>query len=194
MGFRINMGATTSCRFNNGYLEVDWPIPLKCKTSVKVNTDWQCNTFRSPWVYFTLWDGFRLYVGLKNGLINVIDAHGMLLAVHTWDPGLFTICEAGYWKEENGNVHIVKSLIEEPRLLLVEGAFRTFVLNEGLTATFYDPRKVTGDARDSMNLLAIQGEIVRLGCMLMGGEMVNEEEHGHWEVDPFASTHDLIWF
>lgn len=196
MGFRVNMGATLSCRFHDGYLEVDTPSKRRYKTSVDVNTDWQCNVFSSPVVYFVIWDKNKLYIGLKDGMINVCDKNGLLVSLHNWDPPTDMIFSSvGFYKEEIGSVHEALVWWDEPRLIMIRGKRRTFVLNEGLDVMSIDMSVDDSDTRHSRNLVdVLTVETGKLGVSLKGGEPLDEEKHGYWEIDPVAATNDAIQF
>lgn len=194
MGFRINMGAPTPCRIHDGVIEVDWPEPRSYRTDLPITTEWQCNVFKSPYVYFVLWHKEKLYIGTKDGCVIIIDKRGLLLSIYSWEPPSLTVVDVGYFKTENGNTYLARSILEEPRLILIEGLYRTFVLNEGLTAAYFDPSIRSAEARDAWNLRVTCLVRRGLGATLLGGETVEEEKHGHWEITSLDARNDAIRF
>lgn len=193
MGFRVGMGATASCRIHNGYIETDWPSKRKYKTTLNIETDWQCNTYESPVVYFLLWHEDKLYIGLNNGAINVVDRKGLLLAIYTWEPPRLFLSLVGFWRDGEGDMREAVMPIDEPQLIMVKGKYISYVLNKGVEA-LYLPEGIDVAQRESLNIVDVKRKMHGLGITLTGGEKFDEEKHGHWEIDSPVAQNNSIQF
>lgn len=198
MGFRVNMGATMSCRLRSSYLEVDWPSSIRFKTDLPsdLSIDWQCNIFESPVVYFMLTDKKDLYIGTSDGSIIVCGYDGLLKKLYTWEsPGELHPPVVGYYQDERGRIYEAVISLSIPRLVMLKGARRSFILNEGLDALTIDPFETSYTNKLAVSLHdALGTSNAKLGLTLRGGVPFNEEEHGHWEFDSYVAVNDAVQF
>lgn len=198
MGFRMNMGATMSCRLRDSYLEVDWPSNIKYKTDLPsdLNIDWQCNIFESPVVYFVLSYNKELYIGTLDGSIIVCGYDGLLKKLYTWkSPGVIDPPVVGYYQDLKGQIYEAVISMSVPRLVMVKGLRRSYILNEGLDALTFDPFETSYTTKLAISLHdALGTSNAKLGLTLRGGVPFNEEEHGRWEVDSYIAVNDAIQF
>lgn len=194
MGFRQNLGATWDCRFHNGYLEIDTPSKRKFKTTVTINTDWQCNMFTGTCVHFLVIEGEDLYVGLRDGSIIRTGLDGLLKALYTWEaPEERIIATVGYY---NGRYGIREAKIDwaEPKLIHVAGVRKSFVLKAEYSALDVDLAEGTADDRLSESLRESILAGTGIAVMLKGGVLLDEQEHGYWRADKEISTVPTLQF
>lgn len=194
MGFRQNLGATWDCRFHNGYLEIDTPAKRKFKTTVSINTDWQCNMFAGTCVHFLVVEGDDLYIGLRDGSIIKSGLDGLLKALYTWEaPEERFIATVGYY---NGRYGIREAKIDwdEPKLVHVAGVRKSFVLSEQYSALDVDLEDGSADDRLSESLRESLLTGTGIAVMLKGGVLLDEQEHGFWRADKEISTVPTLQF
>lgn len=194
MGFRMNLGATRACRFYDGYLEVEGPCPRRFQTTVKINTEWQCNIFEGDRLFFLILADDNLYIGLRDGGINMCGSDGLLKALYTWQaPELKVLTVVGYHNNA-GLIEEAKVDWEEPQLIHIDNTRTTYVLNEGLTVLAMDLDDEAIDDRLSICLKGALNKRCGLVAMLRGGDLVEETEQGNWRSDPYLSTIPFIQF
>lgn len=194
MGYRYNLGATRACRFNNGTLEVEGPSARVFSTSVKINTDWQANMFVGPRVTFLVMDGDTLYIGLRDGSINVCDKEGYLLSVHSWEaPETIVKSVVGYYRN-SGITQEAWVDWAEPSLIHLARSRSTFVLNPGLSALEWDVSLGGPEVMLANSLADVANKGLGLSVILGGGVLLDEKESGIWRIDPDISTVPTLQF
>lgn len=193
MGFRRGMGATMPCRFNNGYIEVGYPRIVRYKTTVNINTDWQTNTFDNPVVCFVLWADNLLWVGNDTGEIVIMDKFGLLQALHEWEaPSSTMLVNVGYYVD-NFKVREAIVDIEQPRVIMFKGVWKSYIANEDLDFVYLDLDEGSSDIRFSVAFKeAMENPYGGFGLVLNGGRKFDEKRDGYWEVDAVAAINDAI--
>lgn len=193
MGFRNGIGTTRECRFYNGWLEIAGKEIMRQQTSVKVNTEWQLNYFDSYTAWFVIVDDEdNVYIGLKDGNINVIRPDGLFVALHTWEPLRFeTYTQVGYYQAKDGVKQLVVS-IHEPYYAHVAGLRVTYILNSPLDILGADLNYTTQE--DKMSACLSYLHMSGASCVIADtkGEMINVNQSGSWEFDEDPSKVQYI--
>lgn len=182
MGFRRNIGATRPCRVNNGFLEVQ-DSTLSYRTTIPINTDWQCNLYRGTNVSFLLITEDAVYVGTQIGSVGKYSHDGLFLAMYTWEAPQDPTILVGY----NNDAGVIKEawiFENEPSVIHLRGSRKSYYLNAGLVPVERD----ADDLLSSYTLSSAVNKTTGLHVELRGGGMVDELEQGHWRADPKLST------
>lgn len=195
MGFRNGIGVTRECRFHEGYLEIAGEKLIRQKTSVRINTEWQLNYFDSYTVWFFIVDqDDNLYIGLRDGNVNVIRPDGLFVALHDWEPLRFEdYVQVGYYQGKDGVKQIVSSL-REPYYAHVAGVRATCVLNDASDILGADLQYTTQDDKMSACLSKLRMSGASYVIADVKGEMIDVGKRGSWKFDEDPSKVHYVQF
>lgn len=100
MGWKYKVGATKECKVENGLIIAEsYGTLLQFSTTLKWNTDWQKNYFRSPHVVFVLvnTEEQKIAVGTLDGAVILYTYDGYLAGIARWDvPSEDMLVSVGY--------------------------------------------------------------------------------------------------
>lgn len=188
MGFRKNIGATFPCRIKDGYLEVDYPVPVKFQTGIPEEIDWQCNYFTGSQVFWVLITDDYVYTGYRDGTVMKTLHDATIIAGYTWDYQETSYTTVG-WSNNGGDVQELQQDEGCDRLLHRVYSRSTFILDKDVNIYVPDP-----EDEDDIALSVLYSHMIShmekstINILEKGGDMLDAEKHGHWRTDPDIRT------